>query len=234
MAETGSRKPTDYEIDLTSLRLSVGWKTVLMPFEQSKFVSSLPGEGYVLLEDVRQVPAAAGVSVEISGPLARKGTATVLIDTRRLTLGVECQDPRIAVDELTELEGLLERRLSFDSAEHARFYELVANIQAWTRRSPIGTFRSLQLADHLVTRLSGTIGAGPLRDVSLRLIPAEGTPLGVDWWDFQIEPSFRSPDRCFRFNTVYRRSVREPVMVMARNLEDLTMKTLQLLESSNG
>lgn len=234
MTQPGKRKNSDHELDLIGLRLSVGWNTVLLPFEQSKFISLLPSEGYVLTADFRQLAASGGASVEASGAIGRKGNTILFVDTGKLTLGIEAADARSMLDEFDRMEDLLRERLSFDSGASARFYELIAHILVWTDRSAIDTLRSLNLSGELVQPIADILGEGQISDVSLRLTPSDGTPLGPDWWDIHIEPSWRSPDRCFRCDVVYRRSNGQAVRKFAQDLERRVEEIFRFLEHRVG
>lgn len=228
------RQPTkaEYDIDFARLHLSVRWDTVLMPFEQSKLLSLLPNEGYVLDESLRRL-APFGAWQEASGPIARKGETTLIMNSDSLVLGIEARDENALVDEFNAIEEFLRQRLLFDSPRHALHYEFLAQMLAWTELNAIEVLRRLDLGNAVVSRISETLGIGPAHNLSLRITPADGVVHSANWWDFHIEPSFRSPQHCYRLAVVYRNAERQRVVDFAKGITDTIRNTLHLLERTN-
>lgn len=234
MAERRTSRVPAHEIEVLRLVLTVRWNTVLLPFEQPRFVSALPDEGYVLSEEVVRAGRPFGGAIEVSGRIARKGNTTLVMDPDKLTMGLESKSAESLVADFENLEELLRRQVFFDSARSAWFHEFVEQMLVWSDRSPIATFRSANIGGDLGGRLAGKAGFPNAANVSMRLAPAEGTPLDPYWWDIQIEPSFRSPERCLRFTVVYRSPQREEVMEFGRGIEKTALALIAELEGRNG
>ena len=221
-----------YDIDFLRLHLGVRWNTVLLPFEQRKFTSLLPDVGYVLDERVDQ-PLPFGAYPEASGTIARKGTTSLTMDTSTPVLALEAKTGQSLAEEFDIIEEALKHELSFDSPEHASFYEIVAQALVWTKKDALAVFASLGTAESIASRFSEKIGIGPSANVTLRLVPASGEVHSPDWWEFHIEPSFRSP-QCYRVQIVYRDSERSKVIELAENLEQIINNFIALLEEFNA
>lgn len=227
--EKGEEK---YNIDLPYLQLSVQWNTILLPFEQSKFMSLLPDEGYIVDEQAN-VPQTFGTYPEVSGLIARKGTASLTMETRKPTLGIKAEDGKSLVEEFDTIEEVLRNRLSFDSTAHASFYEVLVNALVWTNQDALAVLRVLGTAGSIASRFSEKMGIGPAVYGGLRLIPVTGEINSPDWWDIRIDPSSRSPHECYRVQIVYRNSERSKVTELTSGMEQFVHTLIELLEESN-
>jgi hypothetical protein len=221
-----------YEIDFFHLRLSVRWNTVLLPFEQYKFVALLPDEGYVLDERLNE-PRPFGTYPEFGGTIARKGTTTLIMDTRSLILGLEAKNGQSLAEDFDVLENALRSELSFDSPEHASFYEILSNALVWTKQDALAVLRKLGVNNLMASRFSEATDLGPAANATLRLVPTSGEVHSENWWEFQIEFSPRSPHNCYRVQIIYRSPERSKVMDLTKDIERFIRTSIELLEETD-
>ena len=229
MKGRGESQRGQQHIAYTRLHLAVRWSTILLPFEQARFLSLLPGEGYVVspevAEGLRGFTAAAA-----SGRVARKGKTALDMDVDKATLGIEASEPGSLISDFEEIEMLLESQLGFGSREHAHFYELLASGLITVNRPALDLMRSLELSASVTEPLSAAFGLGRLRDVSIKLVQEQGTALSPNWCEVQIDPSFRSDDQ-LRFNIVYRSGNRDEVLGFATRTEAALTAAARVLET---
>jgi hypothetical protein len=229
-----ARRPDQkkYEVDFVQLHLSVRWNTFLLPFEQSKFISRLPDEGYVLDGRVRQTVLGSPFQ-EASGTLARKGTTSLVMEMSTPTLGLNAENGQTLVEEFDLIEETLRKNLSFDSPQHASFYEVLASALVWTKQDALQVLRRLGSVQDITSRFAERTGMGPASNVAMRFVPAKGEMHSADWWDVHIEPSFRSPHQCYRVTVVYRHPERSEVIQVAENIVKVIEHSIESLEASN-
>lgn len=232
MATRATQGSDRYQIDFVQLHLSVRWNTFLLPFEQSKFISRLPDEGYALDERVRQTLLGSPFQ-EASGTLARKGTTSLAMEMRTPTLGLDGENGQTLVQEFDLIEEMLRKNLSFDSPQHASFYEVLASALVWTKQDALQELRRLATVQAITSRFSEKTGIGPAANVALRFVPAKGEMHSADWWDVHIEPSFRSPHQCYRVTVVYRHPERSRVIQVAENIAKVIENSIESLEESH-
>ena len=225
---------TGLQIDILRLHLSVRWQGFLLPFEQRKFLSLLPEQGYVIDEGVTQSPA-FGTFSETSGVLARKGVTSLTMEPSKPSMGLDNPEGHLLVEEFDSLEENLKHGLSFDSPERAAFYEVLFSALVWTDKNALDVLKRLRPADDpLAAKFSETVGLGPAAMASIRLVPVIGQIHSSDWWDLLIDPSFRSPEQCYRVSFVFRNPERIPTMEITKDLVQMIKTTIQQLEESRG
>lgn len=230
MARTVTKDPVPHEILFSRLHLTVRWSTVLLPFEQVRLLPLLETDGYVMSQ---QLIALGAAGVEVGGEIARKGASVLSMNLDKLSLALESSSPESLVAEFDLVEEMLWRGVGFSSSQHAQFYELIAQAIVNLDRSAIDLMRSLNLSSEVSDPLSEAFGVGSLRDVTLRLVSTEGTALGPDWREFQIEPSFRSQGG-LRVNVVYRSKERAPVVAFASSVEERVSRAVGMLKRFNA
>ena len=219
---------TRLHIDVLRLHLSVRWEGYLLPFEQLKALSLLPDQGYVIDEAVRESPP----FTETSGVLARKGATSLSTDTSKPTLGLNNLDAQTLVDEFTIIEDMLRDGLSFESSERAAFYEVLYTSLVWTEKNALEVMKGLRPKDPVAAKFSAFASVGDAASASLRLVPVTGQIHSSDWWDFTVDPSFRSPEQCYRVSLVLRHPERSRTMGVTKDIEQMVMSTIELLEES--
>ncbi len=233
-----ARRPAQekYEIDFLQLHLAVRWSALLFPFEQRKFISHLPDEGYTLVGQVSEQlrrPSPFGTFAEVSGEIARKGTTSLTMDTGTAVLALDAQNGRTLVEEFDLIEEMLRKNLSFDSPQRALFYEVITSALVWTKQDALQVLRRLALVQDITSRFSEKTGMGPAANVSFRFVPTLGEIDSADWWDVHIEPSHRSPHQCYRVTVVYRHPERSKVKQVAENIAKVIEDSIESLEESH-
>lgn len=212
-------KQTSHEVEITRFDISVCWRTVAFPFDQSKLFRILPEQGYVLESGIRQaLRGQLGGSTEVSGLVANKGALSLTLANTRPGLGIT---GTVAADVVSEFE-LLERRLQdhlfFDSRENARFYEVDADVLVWTTHSPIATMRKSLDQNHvLLDTMSESLG----HKVGLHgavVAATDSLPGSEEWHEIHVRPSLRSPEHAFQMVLVFRRREWEPVYKLASRI----------------
>lgn len=211
------------------LRLTLGFNTVLFPFDSVQFLRALSRSGYVL--SVELSPLSPGRSLGISGTVGTKGSISARVDMSRGLVGVEGPDERDLIEEFRGIENILQSDLELDVPALTHFCEFLANgVVGGTAKNPLNIIARAVDASALLEQISKIVGR-PTSIFGLRL-SAEGLmPNAPDWFDIRINPYVLAPDRYYYVNVVYRQSERRPVVQFARGFDDFLSRTLAAMES---
>jgi len=223
-----SPSSTHLKIDVLRLHLSVRWEGFLMPFEQHKALSLLPDQGYVVEEAVTEAPP----FTETGGVVARKGATSLSMDPTKPNLGLSNLDAQTLVEEFDIIEDGLRKELSFESSERAAFYEVLYSSAVWTDKNALEVLKKLHPEDPLAAKFAEFAGLGAAASASLRFVPITGRLHSADWWDFVIDPSFRSPEKCYRVSLVFRNPDRGRTIGVTKDIDQIVRSTIDLMEES--
>ena len=222
---------TDVEITFTRLHLSMRFKDVLFPFEQSLFLRYLPELGYSISGQIRQVLPPLGGHLEVKGVIATKGAdIRVAINPENPSLGIAAPDCGTLVDTFEEVEAALRERLHLNSEEHALFYEVDARATVHTGSNPTAVLRKHAAPKAIVAGGEALFGE-PCANATFRLVPTTGSASSADWFDLIVEPFWGSPETFYVANLVFRNSDRQRVVGLARELAPKLEQFVETLEA---
>ena len=220
---------SEHSVDLTRLSLLVRWRPILFPIEQSKFLSVLPENGYVLSEGILDQHPAIGSRSEVTGIVAKKGGIALAVDSGKPGLQLEGTDVVAVLDEFDKLEALLREIFRFESKESARFYEVDAQALVWSPLTPLDAVRNCG-ADWTLPKRIGEIIKHPVTAYSLKVSSPDRLPVEEDWYELYIEPSSRSPEAAYFTYLVFRKPDRIAVWEMAGRVPEIFRLVAQSIE----
>lgn len=206
--------------------LSVGYTSILFPFDAGEFITALPEQGFVLSEALS--PAPIGARLDISGPIGRKGDATLRLNTERNFIAVDGPDPSTVVSEFDSLESFLGDRMQFDSQAMSNYYELLADLTVTAERSPLKSIAE-RFSDLSILEEMSKILSSPTTVFGIRLVPRDGEPTGVEWYDIRLEPRVQQAHNYYLASVVYRSGDRTKVTKFAVELEQKVLSLLAIL-----
>lgn len=226
----GEPESTRLRVDVLRLHLSVRWDGFLFPFEQRKVLNMLPDQGYVVDEGVTQSPPFS----EVSGVIARKGATSLSMDPSKPALGLENLDAQTLVADFDSIEDALRDGLSFESSERAAFYEVLYSSLVWTDKNALEVLKNLRPEDNMATKFTEFAGFGDAASASLRLVSLSGQIHSADWWDLAVDPSFRSPEQCYRVSLVFRNPKRSRTIGVTKDIAQMVRSTIEIMEESGA
>jgi len=223
-----AKEPSGKQIQYQKLHLSVRYNTVLFPFDVTRFVQVLPESGYVVRDELVG-PVPFGARVRVTGSVAHKGEIVLAINMDRNSVGIDAIDVDTLVSEMDALEDLLLDRLGFDSQKSAFFYELLAEAEVSTDRSPAEVLGSKFIQQGIFRSLSTAIGE-PTTNFGFRLVPTNANPNQPEWHDIRIQPDVARATTHYYLATVFRSAERSKVMDFASRLTGILSDALTELE----
>lgn len=204
------------QVTYRQIQLSARYSSVLFPFDTIQFLRLLENNSFLLIEQLAEIPI--GGRLEVGGIIARKGSASINIDTNKMVLGVAGATTVEVADELDRLESLLQKEFGFDGATRSMFYEFIVNCSLKGRGNMVETMGLHFAETPMLKKLSGLIG----KDVSVfaARLGAKGiSPNDPNWFDFQIEPMVAAPSDHYQIRVVYRNAHRGDVFSFVRKFD---------------
>jgi hypothetical protein len=211
--------------------MSFRFNTALFPIDIVSFVKDLPDLGFVLAEQLIDLPV--GPRIELKGPLARKGALSLLVNSDAMTLGIAAPDLEQLLQTATSIEALLDQTFRLDLPSIMQYYEFVATMTVKANQNPLVT--NERFAQRLpFLQHASNIFETPVMPYGLRLAMPGSQPIGSIWFDFRIEPLVQLASTHYLVEAVYRDPDRHKVTTFAENFPDYTQRLLQALERAEG
>lgn len=215
-------------ITYRQLSLALRFCTALFPFDTARFLNVLQTAGYVVLDQIAEVPF--GARIEISGIVARRADVSVRVDGDKQILGVHCPNPAQAVDELSALEALVSKEFGLDFEKNVLFYELLATGEVKAAKNPQAQWQHYLSTAPVIEKMSGVLGK-KVYPYGLRLVPQGTVPTSENWFEIRIEPTILSPENLHSLQVVFRNPRRDEVYEFVRRFETLMHELLGVIET---
>lgn len=206
---------------------------IIFPFTSAELMLNLNqmNLGYQLLPPPKTPNIPIGIKADWNGPIAKKGTAIIDIDSLVQVLGSESPSPEEASDVYSEVEEIIENTLAKNFDSHIRFCELVSTYTIQVKNSPLSTIRKIKPENDLYGKISKIVDEDV---VSFAIHFSSTTEIEDDhWFDLKIQPVITKSDSTFDVMVVYRDKNKTKVDKFARNVEDIIQKTFNELEKSH-
>jgi len=216
-------------LTIQNLRLSTRYHHALFPLDVMRFARAITAVGYSL---ETQIPAMSPVAVTRNayvGPLARKDTTLVDVNSERQFVGISDVNSQKLVERFEETTRLLEDSLLVGGPLKPWFTELQGHLEYRPTKSPL-TFLS-QIGDGVrhIEKLEPLIGRKAAL-YNLRVASAMTTADSPNYTEVMIEPSPCREDSSLEVIVIKRSENSQEILDFSKNIEARVSEALHSLE----
>jgi len=207
-------------------RCGVRFNYVIFPIDFRELRHALAKNGYELSSIERIPPPPARIS--FGGDIARKQQTMVVVETDSGEIGVVGRSLQEAKDSFKELTDVVKSELGISLHENVRFYWFVVHYKIDTGKTPCNEIAKAENKDY-ISRFKQVLG----EDISLfsiRLYPKGAIPNQENWFDIAIEPDIMN-ERFYHVGVVFRSSEKGKTETFLKDLEDILLKLIGIIEA---
>lgn len=213
-----------------NLRLSTRYHHALFPLDVMRFARAIESIGYML---ETQVPRASTVAITRNayvGPLARKDTTIVDVNSEKQFVGISDSDSVKLVERFNEIAGLLADSQLVGGPLRPWFVEVQCHLEYRTEKSPLAILARIGEGMKGVESLKSVIG-GKASLYNLKVASASTTADSPNYCEVLIEPAPARESSSLEVIVIKRNEKTDEVVEFCKDIVTIVGEALHSLET---
>jgi len=166
--------------------------------------------------------------LDAAGPIAKKGNTTIDFDSVSQVVGVNGLDAIEVINTFSELWDIVKETLEPNIDKRVNFYEYISKHTVDNDQNPLEILGKKKYENGLSDTISEILQEKS-SNYSIHICSPDIPVDNPNWYDIQIRPHGRRPEKLFEISTVYRKPEKDKVEKFVKNREDRIRDIFKIL-----